>query len=163
MKSTAATDDAPARVYGRLLLRLHDLIAKGQGDDPEADAVRDQMDAPWYAMTEAEQERLGGLSEDLYALAENNPRSARMSAEERRIWGQEFGATFTAGDWDRALVLLRCPPDNVPTDHVAFLQADCWEHLGCPEIALRFMRSATRLDAGRAVSVLTLWSPQEVR
>jgi hypothetical protein len=162
MKYTAATDDTPARAYSRLLLRLHDLIAKGQGDDPEADAVRDQMDAPWYAMTDAEQERVGGLSEDLYALAENNPRAVRMPAEERRQWGQEFGAAFAAGDWDRALVLLRRPPDDVPAAHVAFFQADCWEHLGCPEVALRFMRSATRLDTAQAVSVLTLWFPREV-
>jgi hypothetical protein len=162
MKPGQVTDDAAARVYGRLLLRLHDLIAKGQGDDPEADAVRDQMDAPWYAMTEAEQDRVGGLSEDLYAAAESNPRSVKMSAEERREWGQAFGAAFEAGDWDRALVLLRRPPDDVPADHVAYFQADCWERLGCPEIALRFMRAATRLNPERAVSVLTLWFPREV-
>jgi hypothetical protein len=162
MNHTTATDDTPARVYGRLLLRLHDLIAKGQGDDAEADAVRDQMDAPWYAMTEAEQERVGGLSEDLYALADKNPRSVRMTEEERRQWGKEFGTAFDAGDWDRALVLLRRPPDDVPGDHVAFFQAECWEHLGCPEIALRFMRAATRLETARAVSVLTLWFPREV-
>jgi hypothetical protein len=59
-------------------------------------------------------------------------------------------------------VLLRRPPDDVPADHVAFFQADCWEHLGCPEVALRFMRSATRLDPARAVSVLTLWHPRGV-
>ena len=162
MKDTAATDDTPAHAYGRLLLRLHDLIAKGQGDSPEADAVRDRMDGPWHALTEAEQELLGGLSEDLYALAEGNPRSVRMSADERRQWGQEFRTAFEAGAWDRALVLLRRPPDDVPADHVAFFQADCWEHLGCPEVALRFMRAATRLDAARAVSVLTLWFPREV-
>ena len=114
MKDTAATDDTPAHAYGRLLLRLHDLIAKGQGDSPEADAVRDRMDGPWHALTEAEQELLGGLSEDLYALAEGNPRSVRMSAEERRQWGQEFRTAFEAGAWDRALVLLRRPPDDVP-------------------------------------------------
>jgi hypothetical protein len=162
MNRTTAPDDTPARAYGRLLLRVHDLIANGQGDGPEADNVRDEMDAPWYALTEAEQERLGGLSEDLVALAESNPRAVKMSAEERRQWGQDFGAAFEAGDWDRTLVLLRRPPDDVPADHVAFFQADCWEHLGCPEVALRFMRAATRLDAARAVSVLTLWFPREV-
>jgi hypothetical protein len=162
MADTVTTDDTPARTYGRLLLRLHDLIPRGRGDEPEADAVRDRMDAPWHALPEAEQELLGGLSEDLYALAENNPRSVRMSDEERQQWGQEFGAAFAAGAWDRALVLLRRPPEDVPADHVAFFQADCWEHLGCPEVALRFMRAATRLDPARAISVLTLWFPREV-
>jgi hypothetical protein len=162
LKSSRVTDDTPARAYGRLLLRLHELIAKGQGDNAEADAVRDEMEAPWYAMTEAEQERVSGLSEDLYALAGNTLRSVKMSAEERREWGQAFGAAFEAGDWDRALVLLRRPPDDVPADHVAYFQADCWEHLGCPEVALRFMRAATGLNTERAVSVLTLWFPREV-
>jgi hypothetical protein len=161
MQSTTA-EETPTRTYSRLLLRLHDLIAKGQGDDLEAEAIRDEMDAPWYALTEAEQQRMGGLSEDLSALAEKNPRSVTMSAEERRQWGQAFGAAFDAGDWDRALVLLRRPPDDVPGDHVAFFQADCWEHLGCPEVALRFMRTATRLDTTHSVAVLTLWQPREV-
>jgi hypothetical protein len=161
MQSRTA-EDTPAHTYSRLLLRLHDLIARGQGDASEGDAIRDELDAPWYAMTEAEQQRVGGLSEDLYALAEKNPRSVTMPAEERRQWGQEFGVAFDGGDWDRALVLLRRPPDDVPGDHVAFFQAECWEHLGCPEVALRFMRSATRLDTTHSVAVLTLWHSREV-
>ena len=155
MKDSLAPDEPSTCAYARMLVRLHDLIAKGQGDGPEADAVRDRMDAPWYALTGAEQERVGGLSEDLYALAEQIPRSVPMAAEERGRWGQEFKAALDAGDWDRALVLLRRPPADVPAEHVAFFQADCWDHLGCPEVALRFMRAATRLDPAEAVSALT--------
>jgi hypothetical protein len=155
MKYATTTVVTPSRAYVRLLLHLHDLIAKGQGDDPEADTIRDEMDAPWNAMTEAEQERVGGLSEDLYALAESNPRSVKMSAQERSDWATAFAAAFESGEWDRALLLLCRPPDDVPADHVAFFQAECWEHLGCPEIALRFMRSATRLNTRVALSALT--------
>src|ERR1700732_1553659 len=111
MKQLSATNDAPAHAYSRLLLRLHDLIAKGMGDSPEADAVRDQMDGPWRSLTEAQQERGGGLSEDLGALAENKPRSRKLSPEERRKWGHEFRAAFESAEWDRALALLRRPPD----------------------------------------------------
>ena len=156
------TDEMPDRVYARLLLGLHDLIAKGQGDAREADSVRDRMDAPWHALTEAQQERVGGLSEDLYALAENNPRSVKMTAAERREWGQQLQAALQSADWDRALALLRRPPDDVPADQVVFFQADCWEHLGCPEVALRFIRSATRFDSTHAASLLTSWMPSEV-
>ena len=159
MKPAVATDDSPVRAYARLLLGLHDLIAAGRGDDPEADALRDQMDTPWYAMTEAEQERVGGLSEDLYALAENNRRSVKMSTEERKKWGRDFGAAFEAGAWDGALELLRRPPDDAAADLVALSRAECWEHLGVPEVALRFMRAGTRLGAD---SVLRLWFPREV-
>src|SRR6266571_851823 len=109
MKHVTATDDTPDHAYSRLLLRLHDLIAKGKADDQEADAVRDQMDAPWHALTEAQQERVGGLSEDLYALADNTSHAAKLSSEERRNWGQEFSTAFNLGEWDRALALLRRP------------------------------------------------------
>ncbi len=120
------------------------------------------MDAPWYALTEAEEESMGGLSEDLYALAENNPRSVPMAADGRGHWGQAFKAALDVEDRDRALVLLRRPPADVPVEYVAFFQADCWKHLGCPEATLRFMRAATRLDPAQAASVLTLWFPREV-
>lgn len=155
MNHPRATEDTAVRIYARLLLRLHDLIAKGKGDDPEADEVREQMDAPWHALTEAEQDRVGGLSEDLYALVEKDPRSIKMPADARQRWGQQFKNAFEGGQWDQALALLRHPPDDVPADEVAFVQAECWEHLACPEVALRFMRSATRLDTAQAVSVLT--------
>jgi hypothetical protein len=85
----------------------------------------------------------------------------KMSADDRRQWGQTFRTAFEAGQWDQALLLLRRPPDDVPADHIAFFQADCWDHLDFPEVALRFMRAATRLDPARAVSVLTLWFPRE--
>jgi hypothetical protein len=111
---------------------------------------------------QAGQNRLGGLSEDLDALAENNPRSVPMSAEERPTWGQDFRAAYESGAWDRALALLRHPPQDVPPDSIAFFEGDCWEPLDCPEVALRFLRAATRLDAARAVSVLTLWLPREI-
>jgi Spy/CpxP family protein refolding chaperone len=57
--------DAEA-LFESLLRRLHALIAAGQGDSDEADALRDEMDAPWYAMTEEARERMGELSARLY-------------------------------------------------------------------------------------------------
>lgn len=54
----------------RLLRQLHDCFLAGMHDSPEADYIRDQMDDPWYAMTEEEKEEIGQLSERLYAEAE---------------------------------------------------------------------------------------------
>src|SRR5437879_3520169 len=105
MKDKTATHERTTRHHRRLLLRPHDLITRGRGAAPEADRGRHQMDGPWHALTEAEQERLGGLSEDLYALAEHNPRSVTMSVEDRRQWGQAFRTAFEAGQWDGALLL----------------------------------------------------------
>jgi hypothetical protein len=52
------------------LVRLHELRTTGRDNCPEADALRDDMDPLWYAMTEEEQQRIRALSEDLAALAE---------------------------------------------------------------------------------------------
>jgi hypothetical protein len=46
-----------------LMRELHALVHEGKED--EADKVRDQMDCPWYDLTEEEQERLRWLSHDL--------------------------------------------------------------------------------------------------
>ena len=48
--------------YKRLLIELHQLIADGKGDDEEAEAVRDQMDTPWYRLSSEETDHIGSLS-----------------------------------------------------------------------------------------------------
>jgi hypothetical protein len=57
--------DAEA-LFESLLRRLHALIAAGAGDSPEADALRDEMDAPWHAMGESGRQRMNELSARLY-------------------------------------------------------------------------------------------------
>jgi hypothetical protein len=146
MGSAPSKVEPSVRTYARLLRRLHALIAEGKGDAEEADAVRDEMDGPWYDMTPNDTERVGGLSEDLYALAEGGVKAIAMAASERAAWGQEFGRATSSGDWDRVLQLLRRPPEDVPPAMIPFMQARCWDHLGDPEVALVFMREAERLN-----------------
>lgn len=42
--------------YVALSIKLGRLWDEGKGETPEADAVRDESDAPWFAMTEAERD-----------------------------------------------------------------------------------------------------------
>lgn len=79
--STAAVEHAFHRC-AQLLQELHHLIAAGQDDSNEAEALRAEMDALWYAMDEAERDRFGGLSEDLYI-------QATRSAEELARWTEQ--------------------------------------------------------------------------
>lgn len=44
-----------AEEYDKLAYELYALIAAGKGDSPEAEALCERMDAPWYAMTAEEQ------------------------------------------------------------------------------------------------------------
>ena len=53
---------------------LHQLIADGKGDDSEADAIRDSLDAPLASLSKIERERARMLSEDLYSLTDLKPK-----------------------------------------------------------------------------------------
>jgi Spy/CpxP family protein refolding chaperone len=58
-----------AEKYEQLLRELHTIIRAGGIGSPAADAVRDQMDEPWDAMSDEEHERAAMLSERLFAEA----------------------------------------------------------------------------------------------
>ncbi len=142
--TTPTRSEAPVLTYARLLYRLHLLIAEGKGDHEEADALRDEMDAPGYALNQKEHARVGGLSEDLYTLVETGVKHVSMSPEERKAWGEGIAGAIRAGDWDGALQLLRRAPSDLPADRILFAQAWCWHRLGDPETALVFVQEAVR-------------------
>src|SRR5947209_3983723 len=154
-----ATDEStslpPVLVCARITRQLHDLIAQGKGDSEEAEALADLGDKPWYAMADREQERMRGLSIDLYALREGGPKRVPMSQEELAKWHQALHGTEAAletGDVDAALAFLRQPiPESLPAYVIPFLQARCWEKLGDTETAQVFMNEAQRLDPGHVL------------
>lgn len=136
------------------------MIGKGMGDSPQAETLAAEMDAPWYAMTNAEQQRMRGLSADLHALAEGGAKQVEMNEQELRAYKDAANIPFApmkTEDADSALAFLRRPsPRQLPRFVVPFLQARCWEKLGDLETALVFMKEAERHDPHQAISVLTL-------
>src|SRR6266566_2413562 len=106
-----------------LLRRLHELMAAGKGDSDEADAVRDQMDVSWRALSREEIARLDGLSADLYMLEGEevlDPASAQGWTPERL--GVELGSAWNQGEWEKVLSLLRNGPSFIPQDRIAYLR-----------------------------------------
>jgi hypothetical protein len=146
MIATPPASEPPTQLYARLLQELHAVIEAGRGDTAEADAIRDAMDAPWNALTEAEQDRLGGLSQDLYDLSAGRTAPIHLAPAERVQWTQTIGEALKTQNWDRLLELLRHAPADAPADQIRLAQALCWEHLGEPDVALRFRREAGRLN-----------------
>ena len=63
-------DNPHYRQYEALLKQLHELDLAGKSESEEADALRDRMDAPWYALSVPEQDQLGAISVRLYQEAE---------------------------------------------------------------------------------------------
>ena len=53
---------SPLTIYMRLMLDLHEAISEGKCDEPEADAIRDKMDLPFYDLTEDEVKGTNKLS-----------------------------------------------------------------------------------------------------
>ena len=54
------------------LFEMYHLAKEGKFDSPEADAVRDAMDAPWEKLTETERQRAREMSAELNAILETN-------------------------------------------------------------------------------------------
>jgi len=160
MATTLTGKETPVRSAVRQILRLHELSIAGKGNSAEATATCDALEVPWDAMTRPEQERVGGLSEDLYALQDGGAKQVEMTPAERQRWAEEAKTAFAAyarGDSDTALAFLRrSSPRGLPRHIVPFLQARCWEQMGEAQVALLFMREAERFDPSQAVSVFTL-------
>jgi hypothetical protein len=135
--------------YVRLLKALHRRIAEDKDDD-EADALRDEMDAPWYSLSEEEIERVDGLAADLYTLEEapaappqsDNGAVGSLRADLRRAW--------EARDWEGGLDLLRRHPGLLPPYEAAFLRGWCWNELGDPATADLFFHRAAELAPDNA-------------
>ena len=105
--------ESPARTYTRHLIHLHELFVAWQSESPQADAIRDEMDRPWYAMTKSEQELMSRLSEAPYAKANGSP----------------------------IPILIPPPLNNNPFTSRAQKQAEVWQEAGFPEVALLYLRS----------------------
>lgn len=56
-------------LYLKLMLRLRAMIDAGTDETDAGDALRDEMDAPWSAMTEQEQAAYREISDYLWPSA----------------------------------------------------------------------------------------------
>jgi tetratricopeptide (TPR) repeat protein len=122
-------------------------MAAGHGDSDEADAVREQMEAPWQAMTDDERTRLRGLSADLYSVGRERPEPDHADAE----LAARLKALAASNAWDDLLACLRQAEEQLSPRDVAYARGLCWAHLGQPDVAIEFLREAARF---RPLSVL---------
>lgn len=126
----------------RLLRDLHFLTIAGKDESPEADAIRDAMEMPWWRLSALEQERVSGLSGDLYTLGEVDRSTTPTSSGGHQL----LDSAVQAGDWDRALAILRENEDQITSSQAAALRGIAWDRLGHPEVAVLFFEEATRLE-----------------
>lgn len=96
-------------------LNSGEVFARGEGDTEAADAIRDEMDAPWYEMSKPEQQLADLVAADLNRLEDAQaPRSA-MPQTQRQI--QEL---IDVEDWIGVLKTLHEHDDKIPAAVTAF-------------------------------------------
>ena len=120
---------------------LHQLLAAGKDDSPEAEAIRDATDGPWQALSEVERNRVRNLSEDLYSLVEPPPAAQPMNPQAQAKLNEAFEAKHR-GEWDRALDLLRHWRAYIDPALVSYLRGSIWLEAGDPGTAAFFYEHA---------------------
>lgn len=127
--------------YKRMLLKLHELDTQGKDQSPEANEIRDEMELPERHLTPLEQERLDGLSGDLYMLVGQEVKER----SKQPVTVQDFLACYRARNWDRVLQLLGISNFHMEEHIVACTRAVCWGAFGDYDVALLFAEHAAKL------------------
>jgi tetratricopeptide (TPR) repeat protein len=131
----------PIHAYEHFLIKLHNEIREGRGDDNAAEEYRDQLDIYWSKLTEDEIDLLDNLSGDLYMLSDREIKLPLDADEDVSAVDQQAFQAFKDKRWLETLALLR--RDVLPPAHVvAYARARCWDALGFSDAALCFLEWA---------------------
>ena len=145
-------DNPNYRAEIRAIVQLHRLWLLGKGESDEADALRDAADAPWELSSDAERNRLRGLSEDLNAISEQ---STNEAAEPMNPQAQaklvEASEARQRGEWGLALDTLRVFGKSIAPALLSYLRGAIWSEAGDQETAAVFFEHAARLDPNNGV------------
>ncbi len=151
MISTPTTLDKPFAEYVSLLRRLHRLFTDGNGDSAEADALRNEMDAPWHELTEEERGTVSGLAADLNAIRRGAVSSGKSREELLQENEPALARAYQAGEWFEVLKhLRRLAATKKPAD-VSYLRGRAWSKLLDDETALLFFQHASVLEPENGV------------
>jgi hypothetical protein len=135
------------RAVVKRLVELHRLIKNGQGDTPEAEAVRDALDPLLNGLNRIERERAQFLSEDLYSVGAPPAPASEMTLNSA---GQhQLNEAFEAREnreWDRALALFRGLQASISPDLLSYYRGRIWDEAGYPAVAAEFFRHASDCD-----------------
>ena len=134
--------------YESLLLRLNDLMARGDDEGDEGEKIREEMEHLFWRLSGPERARLGGLSADLYMLQDDEI-FERFDGTQEELQAA-LQDSWQNKEWERLLALLRKGPEFLPQEAIAYLRFIAYKRLGHPDSALLFLRHAAQLDPQRA-------------
>lgn len=131
------------KIVAKGLVELHQLIAAGQDDSSEAEAVRDALDAPLKALNATEKIRAQWLSEDLYSISESSPGAVDPINPLDNYLLNEADQAIKNGYLDRALELLRQLNKHVSPSLLSYHRGAIWEKAGNYDVATAFFKHAS--------------------
>jgi hypothetical protein len=145
------------RSYIRSVLRMFAFMDAGLFDSDEADALREQMVEPWYALSKEERKRMDGLVLDLTELRESRKSTEpRELTEAERAKGElrarEYLELKEVGKFDEALELLRKWQSVIAPQVLWHSRGSCWNLMGVPDVGAEFYGEATRLAPDNELS-----------
>lgn len=133
------------------LVALHRLIKEGKDDSPEAEAIRDALDAPLKVLSQGEKERAQWLSDDMYSVSEPSTATTQkaMNPQAQQHLNEAFEER-QSGEWDHALELLRQWKEYISPPLLSYLRGSIWLEAGHPDVAAVFYGHASEGDSSNA-------------
>jgi len=163
-----------------LILRLHALISRREGDGNDANDLREALFAEWKDLSPIDQHRLQRLSAEL-AMTYGAERARRLAssrtmraarkrnvkrvskvewkkredARKKRVW-RKAGEAWYARKWEEALELFRQAPSAWNPWALAFFRSRAYHELGHIKPAMRFLRYAHEVHPQHVFRVLLM-------
>ncbi len=131
--------------YIRLLGELHALIREDKDEEPEGDAIREQMDEPGSQLSKDEIESVNGVSADLYSLFDPQLPALSQTNEIRASLKRAVDSRDT-GDLHTALTQVRKYSRYIEPAVLAYLRGTIWMEQKEHALALQFFQRAAELD-----------------
>lgn len=135
------------KLVAKGLVDLHRLDRAGKDDSPEAESIRDALDAPLDALSQAERERAQWLSEDLYSVSDppGNTTQKEMNPQAQQKFEEAVEARNKL-EWDKALKLLRGLRECIPPTQLSGMRGSIWRAIGNFDVAAAFYGHASETD-----------------
>lgn len=151
MVSHPAFGSSSFKLVAKGLVALHRLGKEGNDDSPQAESIRDAMDASWNALSKIEAERAQWLSEDLYSVSEPSEATTQkeVSAQAQQQLNEALEARQSR-EWDRSLDLLRQWKEYILPAQLSYIRGSIWQQAGNADVAAMFYEHASESDPTNA-------------
>jgi tetratricopeptide (TPR) repeat protein len=145
-------NDRNFRAYALALLRHHNLLSEGKGNDIQIEVVEDRMSAMWGELDEAHRNELRGISSDLNWIRRGflPAPKGRSKEDVTRAELDEFQQLNEAGNLLLLLHSVRACAPALDNGLVAFCRARCYVGLGLPEVSEPFLKATVDLANDRS-------------